>query len=157
MVFLVDFLTNMPFWYWWALAVALLILELMSGSTYLLWPAAAAVLVGFTDIWPLDHAWRMQLALFAALTILLTIIAPPFVKPWLKQSQTDHFNLNERGAQKVGRRVTVEQAFSNGVGRVKMGDTVWLAEAEDGADFSEGASVEVTRTEGAKLFVRGIV
>jgi len=155
MVFLVEFLTNMPFWYWWAFAVILLILELMSGSTYLLWPAAAAFLVGFTDMWPLDGAWRMQMALFAALTIIFTIVAPPFVKPWIKNSRVDHFTLNNRGAQKIGQRVTVTEGFSNGIGRVKMGDTVWIAEAEDGADYGEGVSVEVTRTQGTKLFVRG--
>lgn len=150
---LVEFLTTMPFWYWWVLAVTLLILELMTGSTYLLWPATAAALVGFADIWPLNEAWRLQLALFASLTIMLTIIAPRYVKPWIRNSQSDHFNLNDRGAQKIGRSVSVNQAFTNGVGRVKMGDTVWLAEADDGMNYPEGAEVTVMRTEGSKLIV----
>lgn len=153
----VDFLTTMPFWYWWVLAVALLIVEIFTGSTYFLWPAAAATLVGFADIWPLDGAWRLQLALFAVVTVVLAIVGPPRAKRWIHASQSDHLTLNERGAQKVGKRALVEEAFTNGVGRVKYGDTVWLAESVSGEDFAEGASVEITGSEGAMLFVKSAI
>jgi membrane protein implicated in regulation of membrane protease activity len=144
----------MPFWYWWVLAVILLVVEISTGSTYFLWPAAAAVVIGGLDIWPLDGAWRIQLALFAGITTVLIIFATPRVKPWLHKSQKDHVNLNERGAQKVGKRATVVEAFANGTGRVKFGDTVWLAEGADGANFAVGAEVEITGADGAKLFVK---
>jgi len=150
----IDFLAAMPFWYWWVFAIALLTIELMTGSTYFLWPAIAAVVTGFSDIWPLGDSWQLQLVLFSILTVALSVAAPKYVKPWLHRSQADHLTLNERGAQKIGRRATVEDAFVNGAGKVRYGDTLWLAESEMGEDFAEGAQVEITRTEGTKLFVK---
>ena len=151
---LITFLTDMPFWYWWVFALVLLVIELATGSTYFFWPAVAAFVAGLVDIWPLDGAWQMQLVVFSAVTIVLSIFAPPYVKPWLHKTQADHLTLNERGAQKVGRQVNVEAAFVNGAGKVRLGDTLWLAESEDGRNHAEGAVVEVTRAEGTKLYVK---
>ena len=128
----IEFISAMPFWYWWVLAIALLAIELMTGSTYFLWPAISAVLVGFFDIWPLADAWQLQLVLFAGFTVALSVFAPPRVKPWLHRTQADHLTLNERGAQKIGRRATVYTTFENGIGKVRLGDTLWLAESEGG-------------------------
>ncbi|MFZ5616869.1 MAG: NfeD family protein [Pseudomonadota bacterium] len=153
---MIEFLQSMPFWYWFVFAVALLIVEISTGTTYFLWPAAAATVVGFLDIWPLNGEWRMQLLVFAVITVFLTVYATPKVKPWLHKSQKDHLTLNERGAQKVGRRVKVEEAFSSGQGRVRYGDTVWAAESETGANFDKGAEVEIVRADGAKLFVKAV-
>lgn len=152
----IDFLATMPFWYWWVLALVLLVIELGTGSTYFLWPAAAAVFVGLFSLGPIAGAWQMQLILFAAVTIVLAIFAPPYVKPWLRRTQADHPNLNERGAQKIGRRAIVAGAFVNGAGKVRLADTLWIAEAVDGQDFADGASVEIVRTEGARLFVKAV-
>jgi membrane protein implicated in regulation of membrane protease activity len=154
---LVTFLAEMPFWYWWVFALALLTIELLTGSTYFFWPAIAALAAGLIDLWPLDGAWQIQLIVFSAVTIVLAIFAPPYVKPWLHRTQTDHMTLNERGAQKIGRRVNVETAFENGAGKVRVGDTLWLAESEKGENFAAGVMVEITRAEGTKLFVKAAV
>ncbi len=152
---MIEFFQTMPFWYWFVLAAILLMVEIATGTTYFLWPAAAASVVGVADIWPLDGEWRLQLALFAAITVLLTIFATPRVKPWLHKSQADHLTLNEGGAQKIGRRVRVEENFSSGQGRVRFNDTAWIAESETGEDFAAGAEVEITRVDGAKIYVKG--
>lgn len=153
---MVEFLQSMPFWHWFVLAAILLMVEIGTGTTYFLWPAAAAAVVGLSDIWPLDREWRLQLALFAAITVLLTIFATPKVKPWLHRSQADHLTLNERGAQKIGRRVKVEETFASGRGRVRYGDSVWAAESESGVNFAVGDEVEIVRVDGAKLYVKGL-
>lgn len=150
----VTFLAEMPFWYWWVFALALLTIELLTGSTYFFWPAIAALAAGLIDLWPLDGQWQIQLIVFAAVTIVLSVFAPPYVKPWLHRTQTDHMTLNERGAQKIGRRAVVDETFVNGAGKVKLGDTLWLAESENGENLTEGAMVEITRAEGTKLFVK---
>ncbi len=153
---LIEFLQTMPFWYWWVFAVVLLSIELLTGSTYFFWPAIAAVAAGFLDIGPLDGQWQLQLLVFAVVTILLSIYAPSRVKPWIHRTQADHLTLNERGAQKIGRRATVSQAFHNGTGKVRLGDTLWLAESETGEDFAEGAQVMIAGAEGSKLFVKPV-
>jgi len=152
----VEFLQAMPFWYWWVFAIGLLTIELMTGSTYFLWPAIAAALVGFLTLWPLDGAWQMQLILFAGFTTALSVFAPRYVRPWLHKTQADHLTLNERGAQKIGRKASVDGDFENGVGKIRLGDTLWLAESETGEDFAAGAQVEVTRAEGTKIFVKAV-
>ncbi len=153
---MIEFLQSMPFWYWFVLAVILLIVEISTGTTYFLWPAAAATVTGFADLWPLDGEWRLQLLIFAVVTVVLTVYATPKVKPWLHSSQKDHLTLNERGVQKVGKRVRVEEAFVAGQGRVRFGDTVWAAESEAGANFDKGAEVEIVRVDGAKLMVKAV-
>ncbi|MEZ5920705.1 MAG: NfeD family protein [Parvularculaceae bacterium] len=151
-----DFLQTMPFWYWFVLAAVFLIIEISTGTTYFLWPAAAAALVGFTDLWPLDGRWREQLALFAVVTFLLIVFATPRVKPWLTKSRADHLTLNDRGAQKIGKRVTVEESFAAGSGRVRHGDTVWAATSVDGANHAEGAELEIVGVDGATLTVKAV-
>ena len=64
--------------------------------------------------------------------------------------------LNQRGAQKIGRRAVVDETFVNGSGKVRLGDTLWLAESDNGENLSEGAMVEITRAEGTKLYVKAI-
>lgn len=153
---MVEFLETMPFWYWFVLAAILLIVEISTGTTYFLWPAAAAAVVGVLDIAPVDVGWRIELVIFAAVTIFLTVFATPKVKPWLARSQKDHLTLNERGAQNIGRRVAVEEAFASGEGRVRLGDTVWSAASESGENFAVGEEVTITRVEGSKLYVAAI-
>jgi len=149
----IAFLSAMPFWYWWVFAVALLTIELMTGSTYFLWPAIAAALAGVLALLPFS-TWQAELISFAVVTIALSIFAPAYVKPWIHKSQADHLTLNERGAQKVGKRAVVESAFVNGAGKVRFGDTLWLAESDSGENFKKDAMVEITHTEGIKLFVK---
>jgi len=151
---MIDFLAAMPFWYWWVLAAGLLIIEIATGTTYFLWPAAAAAITGFADLWPLDGQWGAQLLVFALLTLGLTIFATPRVKPLLTKGQTDHLMLNERGAQKIGKRARVEEPFVGGEGKIRVADTVWLATSAEGDNLEAGAEVVIERVEGARVFVR---
>ena len=52
----------------------------------------------------------------------------------------------------IGARGTVCQAFVNGRGKVRIGDTVWLA---DGPDLAEGTPVVVAGVRGTRLEVTG--
>lgn len=149
----IDFFSTMPFWYWWVFAIILLVIELSTGSTYFLWPAIAAAIVGVFAIFPFSP-WQFEMLLFAAVTVGLSLWAPAKVRPWMQRTQEDHQTLNDRGAQKIGRRATVDSHFANGVGKVRLGDTLWLAESETGEDLEAGAQVIVARAEGTKLFVR---
>ncbi len=63
--------------------------------------------------------------------------------------------LNEGGAQKIGKRVKVDEAFSSGAGRVRFGDTVWAAESEKGENFEKGSEVEIVRAAGRQALCEG--
>jgi membrane protein implicated in regulation of membrane protease activity len=54
----------------------------------------------------------------------------------------------------IGQRGVVATDFSGGIGRIKLGDTVWSAETVDGSDLATGAGVIVEGTVGNVLKVR---
>ncbi|MGV6801400.1 MAG: NfeD family protein [bacterium] len=149
-----TFLANMPFWGWMILAVLLLILEILTGTTYMLWPAAAAFILGLVTTIAFQGQWEIQLALFAGLTFILTVIGTPYARKWLLDNRSDKQNLNERGAQKIGQHVEVVKAFHNGKGKVKVGDTEWNAQGDQ--DFEEGVNVEIVSVDGITLIVKSL-
>jgi membrane protein implicated in regulation of membrane protease activity len=70
---------------------------------------------------------------------------------WSPQGMmTDAPDLNVRGAQYVGRIVTVVEAIERGRGKVQVGDTVWSAE---GPDMPAGARAKVTGVNGTVLVI----
>lgn len=148
---LLNFLTGMPFWAWWAFALALLAAELALPSTFLLWPAGGALLSGLAALWPLGGDWRGQLAVFAVATVAFALVGPKYVRPFYRQ--TTDSKLNARGERLKGASAIVETAFQGGQGKVKLGDTVWLATSAQGEDFEIGARVTVAGADGAMLIV----
>ena len=113
-------------------------------------------IVGVFALFPFS-LWQMELIVFAVTTTGLSIWAPRYVKPWIHKTQTDHMNLNDRGAQKIGRKGSVWKNHSSMV----QAKCVWaircgLLRARRGMDIEEGVQVEVIRAEGTKLFVKSI-
>ena len=70
----------------------------------------------------------------------------------LRNRASSHPNLNDRLANMVGQHGQATVAFEGGSGKVKIGDTVWLARA-DGA-INPGDGVTVTGAEQGVLRVR---
>lgn len=140
---------ELTIWHWWTLAIVLLGLEIATGTTYLLWPAAAAAVVGLIAG---PTGWELQLFVFAALTTVLTLAGDRFVrKRWMT---SDKPTLNQINDQLVGQRVVAADAFSAGLGRVRVGDTVWRARLEGDDAIEAGAVLEVTGLDGVTLSVR---
>ena len=117
--------------HWFALGFALLVAEIVTGTTYLLWPAAAAALTGLiAQFTPADLAG--QWATFAVLAIALTLTGHFYVRGrWLKREQGGL--LNERAHTLVGQNGLADGAFVAGVGRVKLHDTVRRRTCRTGA------------------------
>lgn len=143
--------------HWLALGFLLLIAEMVTGTTYLLWPAVAAGVVGLAAFSP-AVGWQAQWILFAVLVIGLTLIGRP-----LRARLYDRFKsapvLNERAADLVGQRGAAAGAFVNGLGAVRINDSVWRARSWDlGADPIEaGMAVQVLSVEGVTLTVKPAV
>ncbi|MCF6276135.1 MAG: hypothetical protein L3J05_10285, partial [Robiginitomaculum sp.] len=67
---LIQLLSEMGGVHWLILAFGLLVIEVLSGTSYLLWPAAAAFIVGLVSfILPIGP--EMQFLLFAIITVVL--------------------------------------------------------------------------------------
>lgn len=142
-----DAITRYGAWLWFVVAVVLMVLETIVPGIHFLWFGVAAGVVGLLAlVAPIAWQWQVILfTLFSAVTVL-----------WVRRStdpdvaKTDEPVLNVRGAQYIGRAVTVENAIQNGRGRVRVGDTIWPAEGEDAP---KGASVTVTGVNGTVLVV----
>lgn len=147
-------LGDVEFWHWWAFAVAMIAIEIVAPSTFLLWPAISAAVIGLVLLIDPDIALRHQILAFAVLAVATSVAW----QVWLKRHPmvSDRPNLNLRAQQYVGRRFTVTGDFVNGRGRIKVGDSQWSAEADADIEILTGQSVEVEAAEGIILRVRPV-
>jgi inner membrane protein len=134
--------------HWLVLGLVLLIAEMASGTTYLLWPAVAAFLTALLA-WGAPTGWAVELGVFAALVIALTAFGRPLVQRWRGEGEAS--GLNERGQALVGSRAVLAE-FAGGVGVVRIGDSVWRAVSDEA--LAPGDSVEIAGVEGATLKVK---
>lgn len=134
--------------HWLVLGLILLIAEMASGTTYLLWPAVAAFITALLA-WIAPTGWIAEVIVFGVLILVLTYFGHPLVKRWRNEGAAN--GLNERGAALIGSRGVVS-TFANGVGSVRVQDTVWRALSDE--ELEAGQEVEVTAIDGATLKVR---
>ena len=139
-----------PHWVWLVLGLVLAVAEMVVPGVFLIWFAAAALVVGLlTAVLPL--ALPVQVVAFVVLSLASVLASRRFLKRHPVVSADPL--LNRRGARLVGRRVVVTQAIEGGSGRVRCGDSEWLAQ---GPDAEVGARMTVTGSEGAVLIVEAV-
>jgi membrane protein implicated in regulation of membrane protease activity len=142
-----EFLWSLGAWNWFIVAVALFALESVVPGVHFVWFGVAAVIVGALGL-TVDIAWEWQLITFAIISCITVFFARRYASP--EMATSDQPELNLRAEQYVGRVVTVEEAISDGRGKVRVGDTVWNAQ---GSDTPQGARVKITGTNGTCLLV----
>lgn len=145
-------LAEQPFWIWAGLAAAILAVEVVTGSGWLLWAsasaAATAAVVGLADI-----SLSTALLVFALLTMVSTLLARRYLP---RQATAPAGDINDNVARLVGHEGAAVTAFARGAGRVFIDGKEWAAELDDGEALEAGASVKVVGVEGARLRVRRI-
>lgn len=146
---MLDLLAQMKASYWIILGVLLLILELLTGTTYILWPAIAALIVGVIAFSSL-FGWEMQFILFFLISIVLLFVGHIYVRPRVQGGEVS--DLNDRATAMVGMRVQAVVDFELGAGRVQVGDTQWRARVRDG-NPKAGDELQVKSVEGTTLMV----
>jgi membrane protein implicated in regulation of membrane protease activity len=147
---LITLLTSLGPQHWLILGLILLIAEMASGTTYLLWPAVAGFVTGVVS-YTGATTWAMDVGLFAVLVIALTAFGRPLVQRWRNEGAAS--GLNERGAGLIGARGVVAN-FADGVGAVKVNDTMWRAVSAE--PLEAGQAVEIAAVEGVTLTVKRV-
>ncbi|MGJ8564616.1 MAG: NfeD family protein [Alphaproteobacteria bacterium] len=146
---LMTLLNSMNGQKWLILGVLLLILEVVTGTTYILWISVAALIVGvITFILPLG--WEMQFLLFAILSAILLVVGHTRLRPKLDNEAPS--DLNDRARTMVGMRVRAVADFDTGQGRVQVGDTQWRASMPSG-NAKAGDELKVISVKGTTLTV----
>jgi len=144
---LFNLLSALGPWNWFILAVLLFALETVIPGVHFLWFGVAAVLVGMLAL-AADIGWQWQLIVFALIAVATVFLVRRYARS--DATRSDLPDLNVRGAQYIGRTVTVEESIKSGRGKVRVGDTIWQAE---GADAAAGSRVIVKSVNGTVLVV----
>lgn len=148
-------LAQLTVWHWLGVGVLLLALEMMFGTFDLLFVAIAAFATALiAAVMPeVVSGWQMQCMIFAIAAVTLVVLGRT-VFAGMRRVIGEHPTLNRRMKSLIGQRGTVAAPFSAGQGRVKIGDTEWLAASVDGGDIAAGTSVIVESTQSTKVLVR---
>lgn len=138
-------------WFWFALAVALIVVELSTTQLVSVWLAiSAAVTAVITAIFPaLGLQW--QILIFVFLSAVLLVSTRKFVKKFMKRTKDQETNL-ELYIDKV---VVVTEEIDNikDTGAVKMNGIIWSARSTDGSVIPEGDYAVVKKIQGNKVIV----
>jgi inner membrane protein len=142
-----DLLMELGTWNWLILGVALMAIETFAPGVFMLWLGLAALIVGLVSF-GIAWSWQAQVIAFAALAIAMVPLWRHFARRHEKPTDTPF--LNRRAESLIGRVFTLEKPIIDGVGTVRVDDTVWRVA---GPDAPSGSRVKVTQADGASLTV----
>lgn len=147
-----DELVMLNHWIWFALAAALIILEVLIGASFfLLWLGIIASCIGAL-VWLLPTmTWQTQIFFFALGSISSILLWRRYTNK--HPTQTDRPSLNRRSEQYIGRIFTLDEPIVNGRGKIRVDDSIWSVE---GPDLPAGTQVEVIGVDGVLLKVKEI-
>ena len=136
-----------PHWAWLALGLVLAVGEMTIPGVFLIWMAGAAVITGLIT-WVVPLSVPLQVVLFAMLSMAAVFIG----RNWLRANPIIAADpmMNDRGGRAVGETVLVTTVIEGGEGRVKLGDSEWIAK---GPDAEPGTRMRVTAHDGSILIV----
>lgn len=137
-----------PHWGWLAIGLVLAAAEMAIPGVFLIWLAGAAIVTGMVSWLVPGMGLPVQIVLFSVLAIVAVFSG----RRYLKSNPIEAADpmMNDRGAQAVGELVVVTHAIDGGSGRVKLGDSEWLAK---GPDAEPGTKMRVCGHDGTVLVV----
>lgn len=147
MGYILSYAMDLGPWSWLILGGALLAIEVLFPGTFMLWFGLAAIATGLLSfILPLSL--QVQIVVFVIFSLISVLIGRRLLKN--QMDSTDQPLLNKRAQQLIGGVYQVTTAISGGRGKIKVGDSLWVAK---GADAPEGSMVRVTAIDGNHLLV----
>lgn len=140
-------IVSLGHWNWFIAAAVLFLIEIMAPGSFMMWLGLAALLVGGISL-AVDWGWQAQLIAFA----VLAIAAIPAWRRFAREVEApvDRPFLNRRAEGYVGRTFTLDKPIVDGIGTIRIDDTVWRV---SGPDCPAGSRVKIARAEGAELRV----
>jgi membrane protein implicated in regulation of membrane protease activity len=134
-------------WLWFVLAAIFLLIELTVPGVFMLWLGLAAIMIGIITLATV-MSWQAQIIAFAVLSIACIPAWRYFARK--VERPVDRPFLNRRADSYVGRVFTLEKPIVDGVGTIRIEDTVWRV---SGPSLPAGSRVKVSRADGAELAV----
>lgn len=134
---------------WMLAGVALALIEAHAPGYFLIFLGlgcfAAAFATFATAVGP-----SASVAVFVAATLLLLLVAAGPYRRLLRGRAATKVNTPDRLVGTTGR---VEEPIAYGSGKIRLGDTLWLA---SGPDLAKGTAVRVVSVDGTRLKVEAM-
>lgn len=134
-------------WTWFVIGGVLLLAEIAAPGAFLVWLGIAALVTGALA-YAVSLPWQGEVVAFAVLAVVAVMIGRKVTPAPGKAS--DRPFLNRRAEGFVGRVFTLDAPIEDGIGRVRIDDTVWRIE---GPDLPAGQDVRVVAADGPVLKV----
>ncbi|MFK8068057.1 MAG: NfeD family protein [Gammaproteobacteria bacterium] len=135
-------------WHWLAAGLGLIILEMLIPTGHTIWLGISALVVG-AILWLIPGIdWKLQMLIFAVLSFVSFLIYKRIAGN--NPVETDSPDLNRRGERYIGRTFTIEEPIVNGVGKIRVDDSIWRV---NGDDQPVGTKVKVVAMNGSTLQV----
>ena len=139
--------------YWIGFGALLFLVELLTGSGFLLFFGVSAFIVAVLPLALPEIALSTQFIVFSVLAVFDALCWKLILKHRHSKKSDKPF-LNKRAEQFVGQNFTLQSAITHGAGRVSIGDAIWQVRCNE--DLPIGAIISVVGIEGAVLIVRHI-
>jgi membrane protein implicated in regulation of membrane protease activity len=139
------------FWYWWVLALILLVIELVAPGFFFLWMSAAGFVTGCLLLLFPSTPENFQIFEFSVLSIGAIAVWRFYAKK--HPIETDRPLLNRRGEQYIGRVFNLYAPIENGQGKIKVDDTIWKVR---GPDCPINSKVRVVSVNGTVFDVEAV-
>jgi len=140
-------LYSLGVWNWFIAGGILLALELIAPGAFMLWLGLSALIVGVISLF-IDWPWQAQVVTFAVCSLASIPAWRHFARK--VEAPVDRPFLNRRAEGFVGRIFVLDKPIVDGVGTIRIDDTIWRV---SGPDIPAGSRVKVTQAEGASLQV----
>lgn len=134
-------------WFWFAAGLILGGLEMVVPGVYLMWLAMAALATGVITLVAVPSL-AVQVTCFIFLSLIFAFSARRMLRD--RPIVSSDPLLNNRGGRMIGQTALVTQALESGSGRVKFGDSEWIAR---GPDTAVGERVRIIGSDGSELLV----
>lgn len=147
-----DLIGGSPGLAWLILAALLALTELMVPGVFLVFVAAGAAVTGLVTLLFPHFPLLLQVLVFAAGSCAAVALG----RRWYLRNPGPSPDplLNDRVARLIGQVVTVAEPIASGCGKVRVGDSEWLAQ---GPDVPLGAHVRITGAVGNSLTVEPVI
>ncbi len=143
----------MTWGYWVGLALLFFLIEILTGSGFLLVIGIAAAIVAMLPFIFVTMILAAQILIFSILAIVGIIVWKVFIKN-KKQLFSDKPFLNNRAGHYIGHVFILQTPIVGRMGRINIFDTIWQIKCDE--DLPTGTKIIIDRVDGVVLVVKRV-
>lgn len=139
-------------WHWAVVGLLLILLEFITPGVYVCWIGLGALLTAISVfIWP-NLSVSGELLVFSVFSVIAMIAGIRVYRALFKvKPLANGEHINQGAEQFIGQTYVVCDGIKDGQGKIKIGDSVWIAVCD--TDIPKGTKVKVVKVNGTVLQV----